>query len=381
MHGALTPDKPAWKAQGFAMLGGNVMLMMYYTTVAGWLLYYMYSYVTGNIVLTVPGGTAAIFEQLVSSPQKSTLIMAITVAISALVCAVGLQKGVEAVSKIMMIALFMLIFGLSVKSLTLPGAKEALRFYLLPDWNNFFKDPAATVFAALGQAFFSLSIGIGSMAIFGSYINKKRTLTGECMLIVLLDTMVAFFSGLIIFPICFSYNIDVSGGPNLIFIALPHVFGEMHGGNLVGAVFFLFLLLAALTTVIAVLENLIAFLMDELRFKRSAAAATTGIAVILLSLPCVFGFNLWSKFQPLGKGSTILDLEDFIVSQNLLPLGAFVMVLFCTWKCGWGWNSFIEEANSGSGLKLPGKTKWYFRYCLPLIIIAILITGYKQIFF
>ena len=237
-----------------------------------------------------------------------------------------------------------------------------------------------TLYAAMGQAFFTLSIGVGSIAIFGSYIDKQRSLPGEGVAIISIDTLIALLAGVIIFPCCFSFGVNPGSGPGLIFVSLPNTFAQMTGGRWWGALFFIFLAIAALTTVVAVFENLIAFLMDEWRFSRKKASFVVGISVALCALPCVFGFNIWSKVQPLGKGTTILDLEDFIVSQNLLPLGAVTLALFCSYKYGWGWENFIKEANTGKGVKFPAALKWYFRYLLPLLVLTVMFFGYKQLF-
>ena len=276
----------------------------------------------------------------------------------------------------MMFLLFLLIAILAGYALSTSGAAQGMSFYLKPDWKAFSGDFGATVFAAMGQAFFTLSIGVGSMAIFGSYIGKERCLAGESVIIIALDTLIAFCAGVIIFPICFSYGVDVGSGPSLIFESLPNIFAHMKGGRWWGMIFFIFLALAALTTVVAVFENLIAFLMDELKMKRRSASLLTGTAVALLSLPCVLGFNWWKNFQPLGKGSSVLDLEDFIVSQNLLPLGALVSVLFCASR----WELFVNESNSGKGMKFPGRLHFYCKYILPAIVLVIFVWGYIQFF-
>jgi len=262
----------------------------------------------------------------------------------------------------------------------MPGAAEGLTFYLKPDWGYFSNNLSESIFAAMGQAFFTLSIGVGSIAIFGSYIDRERSLAGEGVAIIAMDTLVAIMAGVIILPICFSFNVAPDSGPNLVFISLPHIFGTMTGGRWWGALFFLFLSLAALTTTVAVFENIIAFIMDEWHFGRKMASLITGISVAVLSLPCVFGFNIWKDHNPLGKGTNYLDLEDFLVSQNLLPLGALILAFFCCTASGWKWENFLSEANAGKGLKMPSCLGWYLRYLLPLLIAVVLVMGYWQFF-
>ncbi len=373
--------KNLWVLPFKAVFTGNFILMTYYTVVSGWLLAYTVYYLTDSIgKCRTPGEFGTLFSQLTASPVESGLYMAFTVLISALICSLGLQKGVEKCVKNLMFTLFVLLIVLAGYALTLPGAKEGLSFYLKPDWAKFSQNIGQTIFAAMGQAFFTLSIGVGSIAIFGSYINKERSLPGEGVTIVSIDTMIALLAGVIIFPCCFSFGVNPGAGPGLIFVSLPNTFAQMTGGRWWGVLFFIFLSVAALTTVVAVFENLIAYFMDEWRFSRRKASWIVGGAVALCSLPCVLGFNVWSKFHPLGKESTILDLEDFIVSQNLLPLGAVCLAIFCSARYGWGWQNFITEANTGKGLKFPGALRWYFRYLLPLLVLSVMIVGYKQLF-
>ena len=276
--------------------------------------------------------------------------------------------------------MFVLLIVLCIRALLLPGAVKGMKFYLLPDFSKFtIESLGKTVYAALGQAFFTLSIGIGSMEIFGSYIGKNHTLLKESLWIVMLDTLIALFAGVLIFSVCFSYNVDVTGGPGLIFVSLPNIFKDMAGGRVLGVLFFFFLTLAAMTTLIAVFEAMIAYLMDEFKMTRRKSSLIITFAVAVLSLPCVFGFNIWKDFQPLGEGTNILDLEDFIISMNLLPIGALFIVVFCCWKFGWGWKNVMEEVNTGCGIKFPEKSYYYVKYVLPLIIILIFIMGYKSI--
>lgn len=372
----LTGNDRRWVIPVKIVFLGNLLLMMYYTVISGWLLYYSVSYIDGTLMGCAGAAVADKFSSLVGNPWLSALYMVIPVTIGAVMCAGGLQKGVEKSVKVMMLLLFLLIVILAGYALTTKGAAEGMKFYLKPDWQAFSGNFGETVFAAMGQAFFTLSIGVGSMAIFGSYIGKERRLAGESVVIIVLDTLIALLAGVIIFPICFSFGVDVGSGPSLIFVSLPNIFAGMTGGRWWGALFFIFLSLAALTTVIAVFENLIAFLIDEYKFKRSMAALLTGVAVAVLAMPCVLGFNLWKNIQPLGRGSDILTLEDFLVSQNLLPLGAMILVLFC----GTRWKTFIEESNQGKGLKFPGWLYFYCRYILPVIVLVIFVWGYLQFF-
>ena len=360
---------------------GNFILMCYYTVVTGWLLAYTWYYLTGSVnSCKTPGDFGTLFSSLTSSLPESTIFMLLAVITSSLICCAGLRNGVEKSTKILMFILFLLITILACNALTLPGRSEGLKFYLMPDWERFTRHIGETVYAAMGQAFFTLSIGVGSIAIFGSYIDKKRSLPGESVAIITIDTMIALLAGIIIFPCCFSFGVNPGSGPGLIFVSLPNTFCQMAGGRWWGVLFFTFLSVAALTTVVAVFENLIAYLMDEWNFKRSRAALTVGIAVALGALPCLFGFNIWSGFQILGKGTGVLDFEDFIVSQNLLPIGATALALFCSAKYGWGWNNFMTEANTGEGLKFPAALRWYFRYLLPLLVLTVMFFGYKQLF-
>ena len=373
----LTNGARRWVVPVKIVFIGNLLLMMYYTVISGWLISYAFNYINGTM-MQLNGGSdiAENFTALTASPWQSSVYLLLTVVIGTVLCAGGLQKSVERSVKIMMILLFFLIVILAGYALTTRGAAEGMRFYLKPDWNAFSVNFGETVFAAMGQAFFTLSIGVGSMAIFGSYIGKERRLAGESAVIIILDTLIALLAGIIIFPICFSYGVDVGSGPALIFVSLPNIFANMPGGRWWGVLFFVFLALAALTTVVAVFENLIAFLIDELKLKRRMAALLTGGTVFVLALPCVFGFNIWKNIQPLGKGSDILTLEDFVMSQNLLPLGAMILVLFCSSR----WQLFVGEANTGKGLKFPHWLHFYCKYILPLIVMVIFVWGYIQFF-
>ena len=377
----LEPAGTKWHLQGYACMAGNYLLMMFYTTVGGWMAAYIFKTLTGEFKGLDSDGVAAVFNDMLARPGYMTFWMVLVVLLSFFICSLGLQKGVERITKAMMSCLFLILLILCIRSVTLPGASEGLRFYLIPDFTRFTENGVGnTIFAAMGQAFFTLSLGIGAMAIFGSYIGKDRTLTGETISICLLDTLVAFLAGLIIFPSCFAFGVDPGQGPGLVFITLPNIFNQMVGGRIFGVLFFVFMTFAAQSTIIAVFENIISFSIDLFGTSRKKAVLINGIAIILLSLPCVFGFNIWSGFQPLGAGSTIQDLEDFIVSNNLLPLGSMVYLLFCTSRYGWGWKNFLAEADTGKGIKFPAWARVYVSYILPLIVLFIFIMGYYQKF-
>lgn len=377
----LEPAGTKWHLQGYACMAGNYLLMMFYTTVGGWMAAYIFKTLTGEFKGLDSDGVAAVFNDMLARPGYMTFWMILVVLLSFFICSLGLQKGVERITKAMMSCLFLILLILCIRSVTLPGASEGLRFYLIPDFTRFTENGVGnTIFAAMGQAFFTLSLGIGAMAIFGSYIGKDHTLTGETINICLLDTLVAFLAGLIIFPSCFAFGVDPGQGPGLVFITLPNIFNQMVGGRIFGVLFFVFMTFAAQSTIIAVFENIISFSMDLFGTSRKKTVLINGIAIILLSLPCVFGFNIWSGFQPMGAGSTIQDLEDFIVSNNLLPLGSMVYLLFCTSRYGWGWKNFLAEADTGKGVKFPAWARVYVSYILPLIVLFIFIMGYYQKF-
>lgn len=377
----LEPAGTKWHLQGYACMAGNYLLMMFYTTVGGWMAAYIFKTLTGEFKGLDSDGVAAVFNDMLARPGYMTFWMVLVVLLSFFICSLGLQKGVERITKAMMSCLFLILLILCIRSVTLPGASEGLRFYLIPDFTRFTENGVGnTIFAAMGQAFFTLSLGIGAMAIFGSYIGKDHTLTGETINICLLDTLVAFLAGLIIFPSCFAFGVDPGQGPGLVFITLPNIFNQMVGGRIFGVLFFVFMTFAAQSTIIAVFENIISFSMDLFGTSRKKTVLINGIAIILLSLPCVFGFNIWSSFQPMGAGSTIQDLEDFIVSNNLLPLGSMVYLLFCTSRYGWGWKNFLAEADTGKGVKFPAWARVYVSYILPLIVLFIFIMGYYQKF-
>lgn len=373
-------EKPGskWHLHGYVALFGNYMLMMFYTTVAGWMLSYFYRFLKGEFSGLDSAGVTEKFSNMLGSPGSMTFWMIVIVIVASLICSFGLQAGVEKISKPMMLGLLILIVVLAVNSIMLEGGAEGLKFYLIPDWKKVEEVGLFNVMiAALNQSFFTLSLGIGAMEIFGSYMSKEHTLLGESLRIAVLDTAVAIISGLIIFPACFAYGIDPKAGPELIFITLPNVFSAMPGGNFWGSLFFLFMTFAAFSTIIAVFENIIACCMDKWKISRRKASLINGIIILIGSLPCVLGFNVWSDFQPRGAGSTVLDLEDFIVSNLLLPIGSLIFLLFCVTRWGWGFKQYLEEANTGRGIKVPEISRIYVTYIIPLIIIVILVAGLK----
>lgn len=371
-----------WHWHKYSSLAGNYLLMMFYTTIAGWMLIYCVKMLSGTFTGLTAAEVSKVFAGMTASPLLMGLSMAAITVCCFLICSAGLQNGVEKITKWMMLCLLGIMLVLAVHALTLSGAKEGLRFYLFPDFEKLKGiNLMNAIFDAMGQAFFTLSIGMGSIAIFGSYIDKKHSLTGEAVRVTMLDTGVALMAGLIIFPACFTYGVSPDSGPNLIFVTLPNVFISIPGGRIWGSLFFIFLLFAALSTVIAVFENILAWWMDLKGWSRKKAVLVNLPLMLLLSLPCVLGFNILSGFEPLGAGSNIMDLEDFLVSNNILPLGSLVYLLFCTRKCGWGWKNFCAEANTGSGLKFPKWARIYVSYILPLIVLLIFVQGYVSKFF
>ena len=377
----LCPERKAWSLWGYIGWAGNYVLMMFYTTVTGWMLAYTYYSAIGTFTSLNADAVGGFFGEFLASPTQMVFWMTLSVVIGTVVCFSGLRSGVERITKIMMCGLLVIMIALAVRAITLPGAEKGLEFYLKPDFSKLVSSGlGTTLYAALGQAFFTLSIGIGSMAIFGSYISKEYTLFGESLIITGLDTFVALTAGLIIFPACFAYGINPGAGPGLIFVTLPNMFNQMPSGQIWGALFFLFMSFAALSTVIAVFENILACFMDYFGWSRQKAAVFMGVSVFILSIPCALGFNMWSGFQPLGPGSGVLDLEDFIVSNNLLPIGALVYLLFCVTRYGWGWDKFVAEADEGRGAKFPKAMRAYFTYIVPLVILLILCVGYYQTF-
>ncbi len=374
----LEPEGSKWHLHGYAALFGNYMLMMFYTTVAGWMISYFYRFLVNDFNGLDTKGVTDKFYHMLSDPKSMTFWMVVIVVLGFLICSFGLQAGVEKISKPMMLGLLGLIVVLAFNSILLKGGMAGLKFYLIPDWKKVQETGLFNVIiAAMNQAFFTLSLGIGAMEIFGSYMGRKHTLLGESMRIAALDTFVAIMSGLIIFPACFAYGINPGAGPELIFITLPNVFVQMPGGRIWGSFFFLFMTFAAFSTIIAVFENIIACCMDIWNISRKRAAFINGIIILIASMPAVLGYNIWSGFQPRGVGSTVLDLEDFIVSNLLLPGGSLIFLLFCVTKWGWGFDKYLEETNTGEGVRFPKALKGYVTYVLPCIILVILILGLK----
>ena len=372
----LEKPKSKWHIHGWFALIGCFVLMMYYTTVSGWMLNYFFKFASGTFSPQMnTEQSAAVFTDMLANPLEMSFWMAVTVFGGILVCSLGVRKGLERVSKWMMSALFLLILILAVHSFTLGGAKEGLSFYLVPNLENVRAVGIGNVIAsAMNQAFFTLSLGIAAMEIFGSYMSREHTLLGEGARICMLDTFVAVSAGLIIFPACFSYGVEVTAGPSLIFVTLPNVFLHMTGGRIWGSLFFLFMTFASFSTVIAVFENILSTCMDTFRWSRKKASVLCGVLILALSIPCVLGYNVWSGVHPIG-GRDILDSEDFIVSNVLLPLGSLVYLLFCVTRFGWGFEKYQAEANTGKGLRVHTWMKWYFRLVLPPLILAIFFIG------
>ncbi len=378
----LEPAGTKWHLFSYFAVAGNYLLMMFYTIIAGWMIAYFVKMLRGEFVGQEPAAVEQIFGTMTSQPVTMIFWMIVAIAIGFAICGLGLQKGVEKITKWMMSSLFVIMLILVVRAVTLPGASGGLKFYLMPDFGKMAEAGIINVVAAaMGQSFFTLSIGIGSMAIFGSYIEKDRSLMGESVSILALDTSVALLSGLIIFPACFSFGVNPESGPNLVFITLPNIFNVMAGGRIWGSLFFVFMSFAALSTVVAVFENVISFGMDLWGWSRRKAVWVNVILITVLSVPCALGFNVWNAIQPLGAGSNIMDIEDFIVSNNLLPLGSLVYLFFCVTRYGWGWDSFIDEVNAGKGMKFPRWIRFYVTYILPLIVLFIFVQGYVSKFF
>ena len=377
MYQQLEPPRTKWHWHGYLALAGNVILLMFYTSVSSWMLRYFLSTAAGELSGLDTAGVGAAFGDMLSDPWGMIILVAVIMVVSTVVCMTGVKGGLEKVTKFMMLALLGIMVVLAINSIFLPGAEDGLKFYLIPNVDNVKAAGLPNVIVnAMNQAFFTLSLGIGSMAIFGSYINKDRALLGESVNVVVLDTFVAFTSGLIIFPACYAYGVQPDAGPSLIFQTLPNVFNNMPGGRIWGSLFFVFMVFAALSTVFAVLENIIACLMDITGWGRKTASVIAGVAIFVLSLPCILGFNVWSSFVPFAEGTGVLDLEDFIVSNVLLPLGSLVIVLFCVLpRYGWGWKNFVAEANQGKGLKVANWMRWIVTIVIPIIILAMFIIG------
>lgn len=377
-------EKPGqkWHIHGYITLIGCYLLMMFYTTVAGWMLHYFYLTATGKFTGLDSEAVSGQFNTMLSQPLVMGFWMVVVVIAGILVCSIGLQNGLEKVTKVMMISLLLIMIVLAVNSFFMDGAKEGLSFYLIPDFGRMKEiGSIKTITGAMNQAFFTLSLGIGAMAIFGSYIGKERSLLGESLNIALLDTFVAITSGLIIFPACFTFNVDQTSGPGLIFITLPNIFNHIPMGRLWGSLFFVFMSFAAFSTILAVFENIISCGMELTGWSRKKSSFINAIAIILLSIPCVLGYNLWSWDGFAVFGGAVLDFEDFLVSNLFLPLGSLVYLLFCTRRYGWGWKNFTTEANTGKGLKMQNWMRGYITYILPLIVLFIFFFGLYDKFF
>ncbi len=380
----LEPRGTKWHWYSYIGFAGNYLLMMFYTVIAGWLLYYCVKTIRGDFMGLDAQQVTGEFTQMQADPVIMGIFMVIVVVLGMLVCAQGLRNGVERVNKVMMLCLLGLMVVLAINSILLEGAGEGLKFYLQPNFRNLIYDAEGNfilgeaVFAAMGQAYFTLSLGIGAIAIFGSYIGKEHRLMGEAVRIGVLDTSVAFVAGLIIFPACSAYGVAPQSGASLVFITLPNVFNHMPMGQLWGGLFFVFLFFAALSTIIAVFENLISFCMDKWNWSRKKGVLVNLVGVLVLSMPCVLGSNVWSNVRILGMD--ISTVEDFLVSQNILPLGSLVYLLFCVSKLGWGWDNFLAEANAGEGLKFPKSIRFYVTYILPIVVLVIFVLGYISFF-
>ena len=377
----LEPKGSKWHLHGYAAFAGNYLLLMFYTSVAGWLLQYFVNTAAGTFEDLDTAGIRSAYDGMLTRPGTLLVFVGIVIGLAVLVCSIGLEKGLERITKWMMSALLIIIMILSVNSMLLDSGAEGLRFYLLPDGNRMREVGVGKIIVgAMNQAFFTLSVGIGSMAIFGSYIGKERALMGEAVRVAVLDTFVAVASGLIIFPACMAYGVQVDSGKSLIFITLPNIFNHLSGGRIWGSLFFVFMSFAALSTVLAVFENLVSCTMDLLVLKRRAACLINGALLFILSVPCVLGFNVWKRIQPMGADSNIMDLEDFIVSNLLLPLGSLIFVLFCTCRYGWGWKNFMAEANEGKGIKVAGWMRGYMTFALPVLLVGIFLIGLYNAF-
>ncbi len=377
----LEPKGTKWHSLKWISILGSFLLMMFYTMVGGWMLYYAYLELTGKMSGLDADGVANVFSTMLSQPVTMGGWALAAIVISFGICALGVKNGVEKVTKVMMAFLIVLMIVLAVHSVFLPNASEGIKFYLVPDFKNVAENGIGTsVFAAMSHAFFTLSIGIGAMEIFGSYLDRKKRIAGEAVNIILLDTFVALMAGFIIIPACFAFGVEPGAGPSLLFITLPNVFNNMAGGRIWGTMFFVFMSFAALSTIVAVFENIIAAFIDMNGWSRKKSVGVNFVLITVLSIPAIIGFNLLSKFQPLGEGSTIMDLEDFLVSYNLLPLGSLVFVLFWVRKNGWGFENFLKEANTGSGMKFPKWIRVYMQYILPLIVCVIYLKGYYDFF-
>ena len=376
LYDELAPKNSKWYIHGYVAMLGNYILMMFYTTVTGWMIQYFVDTARGKFVGLDANGVASAFGDMLSNPIAMGAYMILVVVAGFGINSIGLQNGLEKVTKVMMLALMVIMMVLAFNSIFMEGGKEGLEFYLLPDFQRMKEIGIGNVIVgAMNQAFFTLSLGIGSMAIFGSYIGKERALMGESIRVAVLDTFVALASGLIVFPACFAYGVEADSGPSLIFITLPNIFNNIPMGRFWGTLFFVFLTFAAFSTILAVFENIISCSSDLWGWNRKKACVINAILIGVLSIPCVLGFNLWSGFQPLGAGSSVLDLEDFVVSNLILPLGSLIYVLFCVSRYGWGWDKFAAEANEGKGFKVAKWMRPYMTFVLPVIILILFLMG------
>ena len=381
MYQELEPKGTVWHIHGKAAMIGGYLLMMFYTTVAGWMVRYFVSTAAGDLSSLDVSGISQKFNQMLSDAPMMILYMGIVIVAAVLVCSIGLKNGLERVTKVMMLALLGIMVILAINSFFMPSGEQGIAFYLMPNFEEVQEIGIGTIIVnAMNQAFFTLSLGIGAMAIFGSYIGKERSLLGESVNVAILDTLVALSSGLIIFPACFAYGVDVDSGPSLIFITLPNIFNNLPLGRLWGSLFFVFMSFAALSTVLAVFEEITACTQDLFGWGRKKSCIVNGILLFVLSLPCSLGFNLLSFIQPLGEGTNIMDLEDFIVSNLILPLGSLVIILFCVLKKGWGWDNYIKEANTGKGLKMKNFMRGYVTCVLPVMVIVLFVIGIIRTF-
>ena len=376
LYDELAPKNSKWYLHGYVAMLGNYLLMMFYTTVTGWMIQYFVDSLRGKFAGADAAEIGMLFGEMLSNPVTMGGYMLLVVVAGFTINSIGLQNGLEKITKVMMLALMVIMIVLAINSVFMGGGKEGLEFYLLPNLQRMKEVGVGNVIVgAMNQAFFTLSLGIGSMAIFGSYIGKERALMGEAVRVAVLDTFVALSSGLIIFPACFAYGVEVDSGPSLIFITLPNIFNNIPNGRIWGSLFFVFLTFAAFSTVLAVFENILSCSADLFGWSRKKGCLYNGILIAIFSLPCVFGFNIWSSFQPLGSGTGVLDLEDFIVSNLILPIGSLVYVIFCVTRYGWGWDKFIAEANEGIGLKVASWMRPYMTYVLPVIILILFFMG------
>ena len=380
-YDVLQPEGTIWGKVKYFCFAGNYLLMMFYTMVAGWMLHYVYLMITGKFVNADTAQVKDTFKNMLNEPGVMMFWTMVIILLCFGVCALGLKNGVENITKVMMILLVVLMVVLVFRSVTLPGAEEGLKYYLVPDFKKLSEHGIFNViFAAMTHAFFTLSIGMGSMEIFGSYLSKERKLTGEALSVTILDTFIALMAGIIIIPSCFAYDVQPDAGPSLLYITLPSVFNHMPNGRVWGTCFFIFMSFAAISTVIAVFENIVKMTHDATEWERKKCVLVNLIGVAVLSIPAVLGYNILSGIQPLGAGSTIMDLEDFIVSYNILPLGSILFVLFCVRKNGWGWDNFVAEVNTGKGMSLSHKHRWYMNYIVPTLGILIYLGGYYDMF-